>query len=211
MNVPEKTVSNISSFLKYVEDECDSKKGMLLFRGQSQDWGLLPKIGRHDVIVKDKKFLTIEQKIFEQFQLTSRPFLTDKDNPQNAWEWLALAQHHGLWTRLLDWTTNSFGALWFAVRDPGSSDGVVWIFQPKEENFVTSKDRNPFDCGKTKIFQPTHITKRIMSQSSWFTVHRYIKKEENPIFIPLQNNKVHSGCLRKIRIPSSCFHLISYH
>lgn len=88
-----------------------------IFRGEGSynTSELLPKIGRDGVVREEKYHLAqIERIILKQFQLRAITHLPR--TPKSDWEWLAIAQHCGLPTRLLDWTKNPLAAAFFCFK-----------------------------------------------------------------------------------------------
>jgi len=190
-------IESVSGLVEFAEEHCTSSR---LFRGQPQDKALLPKIARGSL---KSNFLAHEQHLLHEFKLRSAPYLDAA--VRDDWDWLAIAQHYGMATRLLDWTANPLAALWFAVKNGphDSDDGVVWMF-PYEDDDVAEQDaESPFEGMRTKIFQPKHLTRTIVAQSGWFTVHKYMTEEQD--FVPFERNKLYKRECEKCRIRSGNF------
>lgn len=178
MTVKEQSVNSLDSFIQETLKMSINLNGLsnsfTIFRGQKEDKSLLPSIAR-------ERSLPIENEriIFDEFKRLSYPHLDSNLNYDDDWNMLALAQHHRLPTRLLDWTDNPLAALWFACikkkQEGDDSDRIVWLFAVNKSDFK-SDSGGPFIQNAIRVFRPKHITKRITSQNGWFTVHNFEKE-----------------------------------
>ncbi len=196
----EKKIKDIKEYIEIidsikVESERNGNKAELIFRGQNVDRPLLPKLAR---LKLNGEIKNVEKLIIKEFERGIIPLSEFK--PENDWDTLALAQHHGLPTRLLDWTYNALVALWFAVSDVAveKENGVVWILNAETEDFRVDVDTTkPLTNKITKIYRPKVVSRRISAQSGAFTVH---KINEEGKMIKLETNKRFGSKLTKVII-----------
>jgi FRG domain len=203
MSIPEENVGSLPDYLQLIE-ELYTGNYSVLFRGQRcKDWNLVPRIGRTKFRRRFSSLLDTEKELVEEFELLSVPLRNNRDI-SSPWDRLSLAQHHGLPTRLLDWTTNPMIALWFAIENPPErdKDAAVWAFSAEKSDYVKT-EKDPFFLPKTLVFRPSHLDARIIAQSSLFTVHKFMENKSR--FIHLDENRSQKTRLRKFIIPKQYF------
>jgi hypothetical protein len=165
--------TEVSDFGK-LHDQLSSFRDGWIFRGHADpSWKLLPKTGRPSFMGSDKA-------LFEAWKLKAIEYLSLR--PQSNWDWLAFAQHHGLSTRLLDWTTNPLNAAYFAVREAADRPAIIHAAK-FATGFGQSADNiypDPMTCDGILIFRPSGVVPRIVRQGGLFTIH-------NPPTSPLED------------------------
>ena len=160
------TIDSVGALSSYLSRTHFAKeRGRWIFRGHSdRSFRLLPSVGRavHTAESREK----YEKSLFNIFKREAHTFLTAL--PADEWEWLSLAQHHGLPTRLLDWTYNPLVSLYFAVRSGASADGeVIGLYAPRQAPESVRKG-SPFDVERPAKFYPNIVSPRIRAQEGLF-------------------------------------------
>jgi len=183
MPIPIKTIKSISQYLTEIEDlSKDNPK--LWFRGhESIDHKLNPSIYR----------IPFESKFEEEFQVKFKsraiPFLRESLSNNDYWSWLFLMQHHGVPTRLLDWSSSALVALAFAVLYRGNNyadrDAVIWCLNPIKLN---SEDRVRIILKDNELIPDISVVKKVES------VYKFKpdSSSDYPIAItgPLNNDRI---------------------
>ena len=107
-----------------------------VFRGQRYPWPLQPSLERIAGRVISGRLTAIENPLVREFMSRAHHYTGDPPREDDELGCLALMQHHGAPTRLLDWTISPFVAAFFAVEKPPQGDPpeapVIWAVNRRE-------------------------------------------------------------------------------
>lgn len=107
-----------------------------VFRGHAdQDWNLEPSLIRLKRDLAEDDYENLEGNLYFDFATYSAKY----SRLSSSWEVLFEMRHHGLPTRLLDWSENFSMALYFALSEEAISP-TIWMLNPYELNDVTMKE-----------------------------------------------------------------------
>ncbi|MDF3196590.1 FRG domain-containing protein [Pseudomonas sp. 1928-m] len=161
----------------------------LIFRGVTdKNHTLTPSIGRHPRENTGNDISALEDDFIAEFKRLSIPEL--EAIPNNELEWLFLAQHYGLPTRLLDWSTNPLVALFFAAEKEDDKDGAIYmvsrmvtdqyeLFDFRTADYTAERRKEPAGIfaiqptqGEVIFVRPKYKDRRYQNQKSVFSCPR---------------------------------------
>lgn len=157
-------------------------------------WTLQPTIARQVNATQ-----SLEEQLADEFE-RKIAYLDNVRYPLSKPELYFLMQHHGLPTRLLDWTSSPLVALFFAVENSAhdDQDACIWRLDPqqlnrvyRENNLVRISDDLFSGATQPKVLaiRAHHTNQRMSAQKAEFTVHRD--------YSPMEHDLTHAVALRK--------------
>ncbi|MEI8170112.1 MAG: FRG domain-containing protein [Rhodoferax sp.] len=167
-----------------------------IYRGQRKDFPLLPnicRVGTADALLEN------ERALLTNFKNEASRCL--QVVPNNDWEWMVVAQHHGLQTRLLDWTFDPYIALWFALERASemNSHPEVWVMNPLKEDVIENPgNTRPFQGTRTKIFKSNFNIPRLKEQKGCFVLFKHLNKNDFD-FVAIEESKTLGDRVSRVR------------
>jgi FRG domain len=131
----EKRIRGVADLLAAVESHRRrAERTPIWFRGSTnRNHSLVPSLARPPFKLK------YERALINAFKQNAVQFVDQR--PQSEWEWIFLARHHNVPTRLLDWTESPLIGLYFATHSIGDvptrndrKDGALWLLLPADLN-----------------------------------------------------------------------------
>jgi FRG domain len=173
-----------------------SSEARYVWRGQPDlSWGLNPGLVRR---LQDRK--RFRSRITETLlrgheqQLLDSAVARGYGTKSGAIELLAVLQHHGAATRLLDVSSDPMVAMWFAVEDEGriGSDGVLFAINVSRAKVVGGTETRPWDDilddlapDNIAYYEPPGADERIKVQRGRFVFSRLSGNEPRELSLPI--------------------------
>lgn len=126
-------------------------------------WAMLTSLDRLGGVDPPHTKRGLEAHVLRNFVRYSRPYVGAP--PRNDWELLAAAQHHGVPTRLLDWTYSPLVAAHFATLGRRRGEPA----DPGDQRADRSADRAARDHGADGVAGADRVIYRL----DWQRVHRH--------------------------------------
>lgn len=164
-----------------------------IFRGQEDyaEHPLQTSLERAAALLKEDA-LTIERRILRDFKrrafLSGEPFLPLNDD---ILQWLALLQHHGAPTRLLDFSHSFYVALFFAINRM-ERDSVIWCIRTSA---LSPRLASPWSGDKNHVLKmiledepaPSNVPFAVMKDEP-FHLNRRLALQQGCFLIPLNTS-----------------------
>ncbi|PWU09870.1 MAG: FRG domain-containing protein [Terriglobia bacterium] len=177
------------------------------FRGERDErWPLYSSLSRYlqNFAVARQAWPDQENRILRIFKRKAHQFLDKPPEPDDDFQWLALMQHHGAPTRLIDFTWSPYVAAFFALERT-VADGVVWAMNParidssrapqrvRMDPRVDGNFRRYFLKGNRRFIwmgEPHTMNSRLIAQSGTFAVPGVLDVPVEEIVSPEDPNNV---------------------
>lgn len=190
------------------------------FRGQQDArWPLLSSLARylHAYIPDRGSWRQREERAIRIFRRKAHNYLSDPRVLDNALRCLALMQHHGAPTRLLDFTKSPFVAAFFALERATNDAAVyalntprLWMAAPSGQPEMERDSIDPREAGRFDRFflpnenaiiwtgEPAEMDRRLVAQSGTLVVPGML---DRPLDTILRHYQGHGTLLKKIVLP----------
>jgi len=212
----ERRVESWEEFLRLITD---SPYSNWAFRGHcDQRWPLFSALSRYlrSFRIDPRAWSGQEERILRIFKRKAHQFLTHHPDPGDDLQWLALMQHHGAPTRLIDFTWSPYVAVFFAL-ERATGEAAVWALNSRQitaqapDASGTHVRIDPREPGHFREFflkgdlpfvwngEPQTMNRRLIAQSGTFAIPGVLDKPLEEILSDYPDPK---RVLAKIILPA---------